>query len=210
MKAKHEFDMVHGAQEVFRLFLEALANPGRILSLGQCAARFRENGLWLAPALTLLDNETGFYWRGPDETGEEIRFLTGAVPASPEKADFLFLSAPASGLEAADILSRAKAGSPENPHDSALILAAVPGEGSRSLPSGAFPRKETLGALLRGPGVPPEGRRIDLCPAEAAWLRAREAQGFEYPCGVELVFIREDLSFMAITRKAEVTWPTQR
>ena len=210
MKAKHEFDMVHGAQEVFRLLLEALANHGRILSLGYYAARFRENGRWFAPALTLLDNETGFYWRCPDETGEEIRFLTGAAPASPEKADFLFLSVPSSGSEAADILSRAKAGSPENPHDSALILATVPGAGSRALTPGAFPGDETASALLRGPGVPPEGRHIDLCPAEAAWLRAREAQGFEYPCGVELVFIREDLSFMAITRKAEVTWPIQR
>jgi alpha-D-ribose 1-methylphosphonate 5-triphosphate synthase subunit PhnH len=198
MKAKHEFDAVHGAQQVFRLLLEALANPGRVLSLSRHAAQFRENGQWFAPALTLLDNETSFYW--DDETGEEIRFLTGAAPSSPEKADFLFLSGP--GDSAADILSRVKAGSPENPHDSALLLIAVPA------PEACQIGKTRV--LLSGPGVPPEGRYIELFPAELCWLRAREAQGFEYPCGVELIFIREDFSFTAITRKTEAVWPIRR
>jgi alpha-D-ribose 1-methylphosphonate 5-triphosphate synthase subunit PhnH len=209
MKVKHEFDPVHGAQELFRLLLEALANPGRTLSFGNHAGQFAENGRWLAPALTLLDNETGFYWDGPDEAREEIRFLTGAGPVPPEEADFLFFSgsgpSPAA-CDPADLLSRVKAGSPENPHDSALLLIAVPGGASRT----PHPGSDTVQALLRGPGVPPEGRHIGLCPAEEAWLRAREARGFEYPCGVELVFIREDLSFMAITRKVELTWPIQR
>jgi alpha-D-ribose 1-methylphosphonate 5-triphosphate synthase subunit PhnH len=204
MRAKHEFDPVHGAQEVFRLLLEALANPGRVLSLRSYAALFSENGRWLALALTLLDNETAFYWSGPEEVGEEILFLTGAESASPEQADFLFLSGPFSGAGdgVADMLSRIKPGTPENPHDSALILAAVQrDEGDRAV---------LHGAMLHGPGVPPEGRRVDLCPAEAAWLRTRDERGFKYPCGVEMVFIREDLSFMAITRKAEVTWLTRR
>lgn len=209
MKTKHAFDPVHGAQELFRLLLEALANPGRTLSLKAHAGQFAENGGWLALALTLLDNETGFYWDGPDKAGEEIRFLTGAGSVPPEKADFLFLSD--SGLspaayDPAELLCRIKAGSPENPHDSALLLIAVPGEASL----GPCSAPDTARALLRGPGVPPEGRYIDLCPVEAAWLRAREEQGFEYPCGVELVFIREDLSFAAITRKVGVTWPTRR
>jgi alpha-D-ribose 1-methylphosphonate 5-triphosphate synthase subunit PhnH len=207
MKAKHNFDPVHGAQELFRLLLEALANPGRTLSLRRCAGQFATNGRWLAPAMTLLDNETGFYWDGPDEAGEEIRFLTGAEPVPPENADFLFLSgsdadSACGGHDPADLLARVKAGSPEDPHDSALLLIAVSGEAAAESP----PTR----ALLRGPGVPPEGRPIGLCPAEEAWLRAREERGFEYPCGVELVFIREDLSFMAITRKAEVAWPIQR
>jgi alpha-D-ribose 1-methylphosphonate 5-triphosphate synthase subunit PhnH len=203
MKAKYGFDPVHGAQELFRLLLEALANPGRTLSLKDHAGQFARNGRWLALALTLLDNETGFYWDGPDDTGKEIRFLTGAEPVPPEKADFLFLSgsglAPAA-YDPADLLSRVKAGSPETPHDSALLLIAVPGEEAA---------ENAQAVLLRGPGVPPEGRHIGLCPAEAAWLRAREERGFEYPCGVELIFIREDLSFAAITRKVGVTWPTQ-
>jgi alpha-D-ribose 1-methylphosphonate 5-triphosphate synthase subunit PhnH len=204
MRAKHEFDPVHGAQEVFRLLLEALANPGRVLSIRGHAALFSGNGGWLALALTLLDNETTFYWSGPEEAGQEILFLTGAEPAPPERADFLFLSGPfpGSGDEAADMLSRIKPGTPENPHDSALILAAVQrGEGDGAA---------LHAAMLHGPGVPPEGRRVDLCPSEAAWLRARDERGFKYPCGVEMIFIREDLSFMAITRKAEVTWLTPR
>jgi alpha-D-ribose 1-methylphosphonate 5-triphosphate synthase subunit PhnH len=55
MPRKHGFDMVHGAREVFRILLEALANPGRILSLRPYATRFAGQGRWLAPAATLLD-----------------------------------------------------------------------------------------------------------------------------------------------------------
>jgi alpha-D-ribose 1-methylphosphonate 5-triphosphate synthase subunit PhnH len=206
MKAKYEFDAVHGAQQVFRLLLEALANPGRLLSLRRHAAQFTENGRWLAPALTLLDNETGFYWDGPDKTGEEIRFLTGAAPVSPEEADFLFLSAAPSGPDgAADILARVKSGDVENPHDSALLFIAAPGQDDRRGTAEAYTR-----AMLSGPGIPEEGRDVDLLPAEVYWLSARDERDFEYPCGVDLVFIREDLSFMAITRKVEAAWHTRR
>jgi hypothetical protein len=63
-----------------------------------------------------------------------------------------------------------------------------------------------------GPGVPPEGRRLDLSPAETAWCRAREEMGFEYPRGVELVFLRRGGAILALTRKTEVRilWPMQR
>jgi alpha-D-ribose 1-methylphosphonate 5-triphosphate synthase subunit PhnH len=207
MKAKYEFDAVHGAQQVFRLLLEALANPGRFLSLRRHADRFTENGRWLAPALSLLDSETGFYWNGRDETGEEIRFLTGAAPVAPEEADFLFLPAAPSGPGGGetDILSRVKSGDVENPHDSALLLIAVQERDAGSGRAEAYTR-----VLFNGPGVPEAGRYVDLLPAELCWLRARDERGFQYPCGVELIFIREDLSFMAITRKVEAAWHTQR
>ncbi|MDR1898571.1 MAG: phosphonate C-P lyase system protein PhnH, partial [Treponema sp.] len=198
MKTKHAFDMVHDAQEVFRILLEALANPGRVLSLRPYADKFAGQGRWLTPAVTLLDNGTGFFWDGDRETGEEIRFLTGAPPVPLEKADFVFLSA-ARGTEekagelAARVLSRVKQGTHLDPHDSALLFIA-PGAGR----AGENPDREFS---LRGPGIPPEGRPVTLSPAEAAWRRARDERGFEYPCGVELVFLREDLSILALTRK---------
>ncbi|MDR1909418.1 MAG: phosphonate C-P lyase system protein PhnH [Spirochaetaceae bacterium] len=191
MKSKHDFDRVHGAQGLFRLFLEALANPGRDLPMGAYTRQFAAHGRWLAPALTLLDNETRFFWDGEAALGEEIRFLSGASCAPLPEADFVFLSAPA---DPAGVLSQVKAGTHRDPHDSALIFVAAPGDLS-------------LSVSLSGPGIPPEGRELELSPGEAAWVRARDDQGFEYPCGVELVCLRGD-SLVALTRKAAAVWPT--
>lgn len=194
MRVKHSFDMVHGTREVFRLFLDALANPGRPVNSRRQNRRFSEHGRWLAPAVTFLDNETCFFWEGPADVGEEIRFLTGADPAPLPEADFVFLS---SSVPAEHILSRVKSGTHRDPHDSALLLIGSGfSEGAPGVP-----------VMLKGPGVPPEGRAVDLSPAELAWVKARDGQNFEYPCGVELVFLREDHSFLALTRKVAATWP---
>lgn len=192
MKNAHSFDPVHGTQEVFRAFLEVLANPGRPLDVSRHAAAFPRAGQWLAPALTLLDNETSFFWDGAGETGEEIRLLSGARAAALEDADFVFLSR---RQDPANILPRVKRGTHADPHDSALLLIAA--EGAREYP-----------LKLEGPGVPPGGRRINLSSVESSWLKAREQEGFEYPCGVELVFLREDFSVVAFTRKVSIAWPT--
>jgi alpha-D-ribose 1-methylphosphonate 5-triphosphate synthase subunit PhnH len=284
VKNKHDFDTVHGAQGMFRILLEALTNPGRVLNFRRYAAQFAGQGRWLAPAITMLDKETGFFWDGDEETGEEIRFLTGAPRLPPDKADFVFLSrgeggAPPCGRakvptyplcgalprnaphhcagqfpwsfgarrlmtepfsshsephsspqqrprtrrvrpetperaagspvtppqppdaareEARRFLALVKQGTHIDPHTSALLFIAA-GTG----------QKPEEPVFLTGPGIPPEGRRLDLYPAEAAWCRARDERGFEYPCGVELVFLREDDSILAFTRKTAFLWAGQ-
>jgi len=188
--------MVTTTQEVFRLLLDALANPGRPVDLNALVCEFACDGQWLAPALTLLDNETAFYWDGLPELGEEIRFLSGAAQVQLEKADFVFIS-PLSAKntsEAARILCQVKSGTHRDPHDSALIFAAAGGRADQSV-------------TLEGPGIPPDGRSILVSAEETAWIKAREEQKFEYPCGVEIFFLRDDNTFLAITRKATVTWP---
>jgi alpha-D-ribose 1-methylphosphonate 5-triphosphate synthase subunit PhnH len=119
MRVKHSFDMVHGTQEVFRLFLEALSNPGRQVNLRRQNGQFSEHGQWLALAVAFLDNETGFFWDGPAGVGGEIQFLSGAVPVSLQEADFVFLS---QNTGAEDVLSQVKSGTHRDPHDSALLL----------------------------------------------------------------------------------------
>ncbi|MDR2258281.1 MAG: phosphonate C-P lyase system protein PhnH [Treponema sp.] len=204
LKRKHSFDPVHGAQEMFRILLEALSNPGRVLNFRSQAAQFAGQGRWLAPALTLLDKETGFFWDGDPQTGEEIRFLTGAPGVSLEEADFVFLSQ-GTPEKAPGFLARVKGGTHLDPHDSALLFITA-GEG------GGEPGEESVRklmkeeAVIKGPGVQPEGRRVDLFPAEALWCRALEARAFEYPCGVELILLREDDSLLALTRKTEFLW----
>lgn len=204
---KHSFDMISGTQEVFRLLLDALANPGRSVDMSFHASQFVPNSSLLALALTLLDNETGFFYKGRPEICEEIRFLSGAEQAPPEKADFVFLtshSVPsgASGessetlIYAGEILSELKAGTFRDPHDSALVFIETSGKA-----------EHTTSINIKGPGVPPEGRNLLLSSEEAAWIKARDKQQYEYPQGVEIIFIREDSSLFAITRKAVVTWP---
>ena len=191
-REKHEFDMVSGTQEVFRLLLDAMANPGRTVDLSAHASQFASNGMWLALALTLLDNETGFFWDGPEELAREIQFLSGSAQVPLESADFIFLSS----LGAEQLLSRVKAGTHRDPHESALVIVRAGGKPDQS-----------LSIEIKGPGVPPEGRKTPLSMEEAVWIKARDAQKYEYPRGVELVLVREDDSLLAITRKAAVTWP---
>jgi alpha-D-ribose 1-methylphosphonate 5-triphosphate synthase subunit PhnH len=199
--------MVMGSQAVFRRLLEAMANPGRPQNISDYAARFSGGGIWLAPAAVLLDNETGFYWDGKKELGEEMRFVSGAGEVSLDTADFVFLSqdyvSPPSGKPADEsgeqenpgsILSRVKPGNLVEPHDSATLFIAVPGEGKIKI-------------SLAGPGAPPDGRHILIGEAEAAWIRARNERDWEYPCGVELIFLKSSGSFWALPRKVEVLWP---
>jgi phosphonate C-P lyase system protein PhnH len=190
MRAKHDFDMVMGAQAVFRILLDSLSNPGRPLDIARYAGQFRENGRWLALAVTLLDNETGFYWNGTPEAADEICFLTGSPTASIGRADFVFLPEPAAPDE---ILESVKPGTHTDPHDSAMIIVGAGGPPEAN-------------AALRGPGVPPGGRNTSFSIAERAWLEARERRAYEYPCGVELVFLRGGGELLSVTRKVGVQW----
>jgi phosphonate C-P lyase system protein PhnH len=190
MRAKHDFDMVMGAQAVFRLLLDSLSNPGRPADIARYAGQFASQGQWLAPAVTLLDNETGFYWNGAPETADEICFLTGSSAASIERADFVFLPEPADPNE---VLGNVKPGTHEDPHDSAMIIVAA----------GGTPE---IQAALSGPGVPPGGRSAPFSRDERAWIEARDGQGYEYPLGVELIFLRGGGEILSVTRKAAAQW----
>jgi alpha-D-ribose 1-methylphosphonate 5-triphosphate synthase subunit PhnH len=190
MRAKHDFDMAVGAQAVFRLLLGALSNPGRPASIARYAGQFAHSGQWLAPAVTLLDNETGFYWNGAPEVADEICLLTGSSPVPLERADFVFLPEPAG---ASEILGSVKPGSHADPHDSALIIVEAGGQ------------PETA-SVVSGPGVPPGGRSVSFSGTERAWLEARDERGYEYPCGVELVFLRDGGEILSVTRKVAIQW----
>jgi phosphonate C-P lyase system protein PhnH len=191
MRAKHDFDMVMGTQTVFRSLLDSLSNPGRPTNIARYAGQFLSRGEWLAPAVTLLDNETGFHWNGEVEASDEICFLTGSSVTSVDRADFVFLPEEADPNE---ILSGVKPGTHEDPHDSAMIIVAAGG-------------RPEINAELRGPGVPPGGRNVLFSCAERAWLEARDRQEYEYPLGVELIFLRDGGEFLSVTRKVNARWP---
>lgn len=192
MDTKHKFDFVHDAQNMFRLLLDAMANPGRVGEAGMYAEKFetreefKGNGIWLALAAVLLDGEVTYWSNLANKIRKEIHFLTGAEESGPEHADYLFIDG---GEDPEEVMGKVKAGSHSEPEKSALLVIR-----ENEIPD--------ISRTFHGPGIPPEGHRVFLGDRERRWVEARDRACFEYPCGIELMFLRQDGSFLVITRKA--------
>jgi alpha-D-ribose 1-methylphosphonate 5-triphosphate synthase subunit PhnH len=137
MKKIHTFDEVFDAQKVYRLLLSAMANLRRG-HIGPCAKKlYGENPVFLALAMTLLDNETGFCACGQEKLSDEIVSLTLSRPEPTARADYIFV-ADLNGLEHA--VPNAKCGTLRDPHKSATLIVKNGGE-------------KTVRLRLRGPGI---------------------------------------------------------
>ena len=101
MQKAYEFDFVYDTQAAFRLLLEALSNPGRIVELGPLARKL--GGAYAMPltvAAVLLDNEVSFAVCGSPALAEKITELTLAKTAAVSKADYIFVTENADWQEA--------------------------------------------------------------------------------------------------------------
>ncbi len=186
MKNKHTFDVVHDTQAVFRTLLDCTANPGRPGRLERAAEKLGEDGLTLALSMTLLDTQTTFYIdESSDSLREQIEFLTGSRRVPLAEADFIFLP---QEVDARQVLDTVKQGTYADPHCSATLFIASKG----------YPDCQ---AAIEGPGVPPGGTSVLLTKPELEWLMARDEMQAEYPCGIELVFVREEGDVAAFPRK---------
>jgi len=190
MESKYGFHLVHDTQTVFRALLDATANPGREQEAKAQVARLKgaSNGMELAIALTLLDNEVTFFERD-GALSEEIAFLTRARPEPLHWADLVFVG---EGEDPDAVLPYVKSGTLERPDDSATVFVRVDENG------------ESLCAALTGPGIPPESDSFDLPAAATRWLRARQALAIEYPRGVDLVFFTAEGRFLALPRLTQI------
>ena len=92
MQKAYEFDFVYDTQAAFRLLLEALSNPGRIVELGPLARKLGgAYAMTLTVAAVLLDNEVSFAVCGSPALAEKITELTLAKTAAVSKADYIFV-----------------------------------------------------------------------------------------------------------------------
>jgi alpha-D-ribose 1-methylphosphonate 5-triphosphate synthase subunit PhnH len=168
-------DPVLDGQRVFRALLEAMAHPGRVVSvpgperppspLGRAAA---------AAALALLDFETPLWLDAAAQTPEVAEYLrfhcgTPLVP-EPGAAQFALIAHPTAmpPLEAFD------AGSDEHPERAATLVLQVDG-----LATGR-------GQRLTGPGI--DGTTwLDVQGAAPRFWQAVRANAARFPRGVDLL-----------------------
>jgi alpha-D-ribose 1-methylphosphonate 5-triphosphate synthase subunit PhnH len=184
LSKKHSFDTVFDSQKVFRLILEAMSNPARIVDISEYAAKLPGgNPAFLAVAMTLLDNEVSFNACGNDALSREIASLTLAGKDGIESADFVFVSYPA---DIKNAIENMKCGALSDPHKSATaIIRNADGPEDR--------------VKLSGPGI--DGHAAVYVTQTAKYaVVLRDAQNYEYPQGIDMLFVSDNGELFAIPR----------
>ena len=188
MKRANEFDAVMDCQAVFRLILEAASNPGRVVDISATAARLQSaDGVALALAATLVDNETAFAAVGNDGLSREIELITGGRATPTNDAGYLFVEQTLDDGQIGALLERVPCGTLEEPHRAATVFVRV----------GGFP--DEPGVRLAGPGIG-GSIRAPLCGYALRFLVQRAALALEYPCGIDLVLYTGDGRLLAVPR----------
>jgi alpha-D-ribose 1-methylphosphonate 5-triphosphate synthase subunit PhnH len=186
-------DLAGESQRVFRCLLQAMAEPGTIVSAAtklQCPAPLGQaQGV---VALTLLDHETPI-WLSPrlriPAVQAFLRFHTGApLVEDPSSASFALADSVAD-LPALDLFNL---GSDESPERGATLIVET------ALIAA------TSGLELRGPGIPNE-RKLELWGVpDAFWLARAQVCAF-VPRGLDFIFTSGDsLTALPRTTRADI------
>ena len=184
MKTLHQFDEVFDTQAVFRKLLEAMSNPARTVSVAEQKEKlFGDYRALLALGMTLLDNEVTFSACKDEAFRKDLQLVTLAQEALVPEADYLFVT---DSRKLSTILVQAKCGTLVDPHKSATLLIRDNTE-------------KTESCTLYGPGIDGE---TELCCSETVCqaLRLREQQAYEYPMGVDLIFVTDSGDITCIPR----------
>jgi len=185
---KHNFDTVFDSQKVFRLILEAVSNPARVVSINEYAVKlFGGEPLFLAVAMTLLDNEVSFCVCGGERLSDEIASLTLARREQTETADFIFVCNPA---DIKNITANIKCGTLADPHKSATVVIRNNGSPDCQL-------------ILSGPGICGY-TLVRVTDLVRDCIILRDEQHYEYPQGVDFIFISDNGGLQVIPRLTRV------
>jgi len=185
---KHSFDSVYDSQKMYRLILEAMFNPGRIVNVQEYADKLYGGfPAFLAVAMTLLDNEVTFHVCENSSLADEIESLTLAGNINLDEADFIFVCN-YSVIESA--IENAKCGNLDDPHKSATVIIQ-----NNGVPA--------FNMTLYGPGI--NGlAEVMLTQTVKDAIAMRDAQNYEYPQGIDLLFISGAGEVFAIPRLVRV------
>jgi len=181
---KHSFDTVFDSQKVFRRVLDAMSNPAGIVHISEYASKLYGGcPVLLALAMTLLDNEVSYYTDEDRSLSDEIASLTLAKRGKIESADFIFICQPGN---IKTVIENAKNGTLTDPQKSAVVFILNDGASSFRL-------------TFSGPGI--DGRKTAQTTGTLRdAIAIRDAQNYEYPRGIDLVFVSGKGELMAIPR----------
>jgi len=225
---KHSFDTVFDSQKVFRLILKAVSNPARVVNIKENADKlYCDYSIFLTIGLTLMDNEISFNTCENGALSDEIISLTLARREKLDSADFVFISDVGDiknltenviedGIKNVieneaedvienetegviknvtenvieDVIENVKCGTLAEPHKSATVV----------IQNGGVP---DCRLTLTGPGI--DGQTtIQATQTVKTAITLRDAQNYEYPQGIDLIFISNDGGLFAIPRLVKV------
>ena len=198
---------LHRAQRAFRSVLDAFARPGTVQSIELAPgnpARPAALDAALEAATRLFVDQAVTFCVADSETDATTAYLTSethARRAPLRDADFVVVPARADAQTAREAVAEACRGTLTSPEKGATVLmgcarlAEVPEDGQVAEPAVHV-------VALRGPGVE-RGNRFAVDRAD--WLRARDARGDEFPCGIEIVLVDPDGRVVAVPRSSRAT-----
>jgi alpha-D-ribose 1-methylphosphonate 5-triphosphate synthase subunit PhnH len=184
LSKKHSFDTVFDSQKVFRMILEAMSNPARVVNISEYAAKLSGgHPAFLAVAMTLLDNEVSFNTCENDVLSDEIASLTLARRDEIESADFVFVSYQD---DIKNAMENMKCVTLSDPHKSATAVIR-----NVDCPAGRV--------KLSGPGI--DGHiTVHVTQTVKHAVLLRDAQNYEYPQGIDMLFVSNNGELLAIPR----------
>ncbi|MFV8828258.1 phosphonate C-P lyase system protein PhnH [Alkalihalobacterium sp. APHAB7] len=196
------FDMVFETQAVYRILLDCMARPGKILNI--CSSTQLLSNQHDFPkvlegiALTLVDQEVTFniLSHSSREIVQYLKWKTFGNEASIEKADFIFIQEKLEETEIIELMSQVKRGTLEDPHLSATIILLV-----QSISSD--PAAPGIKMTLQGPGIA-EKKVACVEGLSHSWLNERSNVNKEFPLGIDIILATETGDIMAIPRTTSI------
>lgn len=184
MKKIHSFDEVFDGQKVFRTLLEAVSNPGRVVSIEDEAQKmYGDNKAFLAVAMTLIDNEVTYNTCQNETLGKDISLLTLSREESLDKADFIFIE---DRRNLPEVFENAKEGTLADPQKSATFIIKSEEEFTHDIKIYGAGIKDTM--IARVPEIAVEAMEL------------RDSRLYEYPQGVDMIFVTPAGKILAIPR----------
>jgi len=170
------FDLIFDSQRIFRSLLDAMANPGRIITLPKIGIETpAANKYPLLLLMTLLDHEASFCVMGGDQTQvtEYLKTNTGSKESGLGNSDFILVY----GGSSCGLIQGARVGTLEYPDESATVIYDIDSIGAGE-----------MGVLLElsGPGIAGK-RKVGASGIEQTEIEDVLAMR-DYPLGLDLIF----------------------
>lgn len=185
------FDYVHDVQSAFRKILVGYSFPMTIQNLQAEMAKLEEP--WpnlLLPSLVLIDQKVGVKVMG---NGDLLRLISERTHCRQEedRPNFLLVPLDTPDRDPKRILDQAYAGSLASPHLSTTIIVevdAIDGEDK---------------AVFTGPGIKGE-KQVVISREMVEIIRERDQRDYEYPTGVDLIFVDQKGLLVTLSRKIKM------